>query len=73
MVAALRELRAGVVAELALHKDAIDAAYMAFTRQARAKPPSMVVPGAYEARARLEKLLVAIDAHLRRYSSRAIP
>lgn len=37
-------------AELRAAEAAIDAAYWAFTRQARAKPPSMVCPWAYERR-----------------------
>lgn len=37
----------------------IDAAYWAFTRQARAKPPSLVVPEAYRRRAEIEDLLRA--------------
>lgn len=36
--------------ELRVAEAAIDAAYWAFTRQARAKPPSMVCPWAYERR-----------------------
>ncbi len=44
--------------ELRAAEAAIDAAYWAFTRQARAKPPSLVVPWAYERR-------TAIQAELR--------
>lgn len=46
-----------VKAEWTKANDIIDAAYWAFTRQARAKPPIMVCPQAYADRARLEKEL----------------
>lgn len=64
--------RAEIVAELARHNAAIDAAYWAFTRQARAKPPAVVVPEAYAERDRLEELLAIVDRPLRLYSSGAI-
>jgi hypothetical protein len=38
----------------------IDDAYWRFTRQARAKPPCLVVPDAYEARTILQKRLITI-------------
>lgn len=46
-------------AELELARDEINAAYWAFTRQARAKPPFLVVPDAYRRKAALERELEA--------------
>jgi hypothetical protein len=43
--------------ELRAAEAAIDAAYWAFTRQARAKPPCLVVPWAYERRAAIRAVL----------------
>lgn len=51
--AKLRELRT----ELRKVEAEIDAAYWAFERSPRAKPPSMVVPEAYRRRTELNKLL----------------
>jgi hypothetical protein len=42
-------------AERARAQSAIDNAYWAFTRQARAKPPVLAVPWAYALRARMER------------------
>jgi hypothetical protein len=44
-------------AELRVAEAAIDAAYWAFTRQARAKPPCLAVPWAYERRAEIREEL----------------
>jgi hypothetical protein len=44
-------------AELARVEAEIDAAYWAFTRQARAKPPALAVPHAYARRAEIQRLL----------------
>lgn len=44
-------------AELAKVEAQIDAAYWAFTRQARALPPVLAVPGAYARRRNLCRLL----------------
>jgi len=41
-------------AELRAADDEIDRAYWAFTRQARAKPPSLVCPRAYTRRAEIK-------------------
>jgi len=49
------ELRAELLAEEAR----IDAAYWAFTRQARAKPPVLAVPDAYRRRAEIRDELNA--------------
>lgn len=51
------EERAALEAELEAVNDKIDRAYWAFTRQARAKPPIMVVPEAYRRRREIEDLL----------------
>lgn len=47
-------------AELASCEAKIDAAYWAFTRQARARPPSLVVPEAYRRRNELRAKLRAL-------------
>lgn len=44
-------------AELARVEAEIEAAYWAFTRQARAKPPVLAVPHAYKRRAEIKRLL----------------
>jgi hypothetical protein len=49
--------RAQIEAELERVDAQIDAAYWAFTRQARAKPPVLAVPAAYERRAQLHAML----------------
>ncbi len=51
------EQRAELEAELAQVDAKIDAAYWAFTRQARAKPPVLAVPAAYQRRSELHRLL----------------
>lgn len=43
--------------ELTECEDQIDRAYWAFTRQARAKPPVLVVPDAYRRRREIKALL----------------
>ena len=43
--------------ELRAAEAEIDAAYWAFTRQARAKPPSLVCPKAYERRKAIKEVL----------------
>ena len=45
---------ADVDRDLDVENAKIDAAYWAFTRQARARPPSLVVPEAYRRREELE-------------------
>lgn len=57
---------AEIEAELQLVEAAIDAAYWAFTRQARAKPPSLVVPQAYRRRTELELARAALRSRGRR-------
>lgn len=52
--------RPEIEAELARQEAIIDAAYWAFTRRARAKPPSVAVPQAYAERNRLRQMLRAI-------------
>lgn len=53
--------REEIEAELRTVNAKIDAAYWAFTRQARAKPPVLAVPAAYERRKALELLLKGAD------------
>jgi len=60
-------LEADIAVALAQQQGRINAAYWAFTRQARALPPSSAVPDAYAARTRLQGQLRA----LQRRSSRA--
>lgn len=54
--------RAVLEMELRQVSDQIDAAYWAFTRQARAKPPVLAVPDAYWRRAAIEAELRALPA-----------
>lgn len=54
------ELVAIVEAERHRAHDAIDAAYWAFTRQARALPPVCAVPWAYTLRAEMDRRLRAL-------------
>jgi len=49
--------KAALKAELAKCEAEINAAYWAFTRQARAKPPCLVVPEAYRRRNEIQALL----------------
>lgn len=49
--------RAALERELRECEDKIQAAYWNFTRQARAKPPSLVVPEAYRRRTEIRRLL----------------
>jgi hypothetical protein len=51
------ETRAALEKELREVEDKIDAAYWKFSRQARAKPPVLVVPEAYERRNEIRALL----------------
>ena len=53
----LKTSRAALFEELQECNDKINAAYWAFTRQANAKPPSMVVPEAFTRRAEIRNLL----------------
>ena len=59
----LAERQARLIRERQQVREMIDAAYWNFTRQARAKPPSMVVPEAYtrlrEINAELHEIAVA--------------
>ena len=52
-----RATRAALETELQACEERIDAAYWAFTRQARAKPPSLVCPEAYARRNEIRALL----------------
>lgn len=49
--------RQSLLAERQKCDAAIDAAYWAFTRQARAKPPVLVVKWAYDRRSEIDALL----------------
>jgi len=53
--------RLGLQREAAALRDEIDAAYWRFTRQARALPPSMQCPEAYERLAEINALLATGD------------
>ena len=53
-----------VEAEIRRAEDAINAAYWAFTRQARAKPPCLVVPQAYTDRRELVGVVRALRQRL---------
>ncbi len=55
------EDRARLLAEIRAAQDDIDAAYWRFTRQARAKPPSMQVPDAYRRKGAALKALRELD------------
>lgn len=61
----LEERQAALQAERQHVKDVIDRAYWAFTRQARAKPPSMVVPEAFAQLQRMNDELHEIAVALR--------
>lgn len=49
---------AAILAELQVQREIVNRAYWHFTRSARGKPPSMVVPEACQRVAELERLLV---------------
>lgn len=53
---------AALEGELRTVRDEIDAAYWCFTRQARAKPPVLAVPKAYERRDEINARLKALRA-----------